>query len=117
MLLSSNIEPGEPGAVRVCQRHGGTVSCDHEGALRSIRHRVGTGDDAEALVRDPGRPARSHLLRKRLSGFLRKVGEHRRVKDDHVFGVPLFWFRGEPFWGHDRMALLEERLAEAGLAR
>jgi 2-hydroxychromene-2-carboxylate isomerase len=36
---------------------------------------------------------------------------------DHVFGVPLFFFRGEPFWGNDRMALLEERLREAGLAR
>lgn len=36
---------------------------------------------------------------------------------DHVFGVPLFLFRGEPFWGHDRMPLLEERLTEAGLAR
>jgi 2-hydroxychromene-2-carboxylate isomerase len=35
---------------------------------------------------------------------------------DHVFGVPFFIFRGEPFWGHDRMPLLEERLAEAGLA-
>jgi 2-hydroxychromene-2-carboxylate isomerase len=36
---------------------------------------------------------------------------------DHVFGVPLFLFRGEPFWGHDRMPLLEERLSEAGLRR
>ncbi len=36
---------------------------------------------------------------------------------DHVFGVPLFLFRGEPFWGHDRIALLEERLRDAGLAR
>jgi 2-hydroxychromene-2-carboxylate isomerase len=36
---------------------------------------------------------------------------------DHVFGVPLFLFRGEPFWGHDRMPLLEERLGEAGLRR
>ena len=35
---------------------------------------------------------------------------------DHVFGVPFFMFRGEPFWGHDRMRLLEQRLAEAGLA-
>jgi len=31
--------------------------------------------------------------------------------------VPLFLFRGEPFWGHDRMPLLEERLTEAGLQR
>jgi 2-hydroxychromene-2-carboxylate isomerase len=36
--------------------------------------------------------------------------------DDHVFGVPMFIFRGEPFWGHDRIGLLESRLTEAGLA-
>ena len=35
---------------------------------------------------------------------------------DKVFGVPLFLFNGEPFWGHDRIPLLEQRLAEAGLA-
>ena len=34
---------------------------------------------------------------------------------DHVFGVPLFLFRSEPFWGHDRLPLLEERLAESDL--
>ena len=34
---------------------------------------------------------------------------------DHVFGVPLFRFRDEPFWGYDRMPLLEERLASAQL--
>jgi 2-hydroxychromene-2-carboxylate isomerase len=36
---------------------------------------------------------------------------------DHVFGVPFFIFDGEPFWGHDRINLLEQRLTEAGLAR
>ncbi|MGH7935231.1 MAG: DsbA family protein, partial [Candidatus Binataceae bacterium] len=35
---------------------------------------------------------------------------------DNVFGVPLFFFEREPFWGHDRIPVLEERLAEAGLA-
>ena len=34
---------------------------------------------------------------------------------DHAFGVPLFIFDGEQFWGHDRIGLLEERLVEAGL--
>ena len=34
---------------------------------------------------------------------------------DHVFGVPLFFFQGEPFWGHDRMPLLRDRLEAAGL--
>jgi 2-hydroxychromene-2-carboxylate isomerase len=36
---------------------------------------------------------------------------------DRIFGVPIFVFEGEPFWGHDRIPLLEHRLAEAGLAR
>lgn len=34
---------------------------------------------------------------------------------DNVFGVPLFLFEREPFWGHDRIPILEERLTEAGL--
>jgi len=33
-----------------------------------------------------------------------------------VFGVPFFLFAGEPFWGYDRLALVERRLTEAGLA-
>jgi 2-hydroxychromene-2-carboxylate isomerase len=37
--------------------------------------------------------------------------------EDHVFGVPFFIFRGEPFWGHDRIPLLEDRLSAAGLLR
>jgi 2-hydroxychromene-2-carboxylate isomerase len=37
--------------------------------------------------------------------------------EDQVFGVPIFVFRGELFWGYDRMPLLEERLLAARLAR
>ncbi len=36
---------------------------------------------------------------------------------DRVFGVPLFVFRSERFWGHDRIPMLEERLTECGLRR
>jgi len=35
---------------------------------------------------------------------------------DHAFGVPIFMFGGEPFWGHDRLPVLEQRLRERGLA-
>ena len=35
--------------------------------------------------------------------------------EDHVFGVPIFLYEGEAFWGHDRVPLLEERLTERGL--
>jgi 2-hydroxychromene-2-carboxylate isomerase len=45
---------------------------------------------------------------------------YQRAQDeaaaDHVFGVPLFIFEGEPFWGHDRIPVLEQRLADVGLA-
>jgi len=36
---------------------------------------------------------------------------------DQVFGVPMFYFEQEPFWGYDRMGPLEHRLTEAGLKR
>lgn len=55
--------------------------------------------------------------------YLRGTGcaDYERAQEeaaaDHVFGVPMFYFEGEPFWGYDRMGLLEQRLAEAGLAR
>jgi 2-hydroxychromene-2-carboxylate isomerase len=39
------------------------------------------------------------------------------ASEDHVFGVPLFYFKDEPFWGYDRISILEERLTEAGLKR
>ena len=29
----------------------------------------------------------------------------------------MFFFANEPFWGYDRMGLLEKRLTEAGLKR
>ncbi len=36
---------------------------------------------------------------------------------DQVFGVPMFYFNNEQFWGYDRMGLLEHRLTEAGVKR
>ena len=45
--------------------------------------------------------------------------EYERAQEeavtDQVFGVPMFFFEQEPFWGYDRMGLLEHRLTEAGL--
>jgi 2-hydroxychromene-2-carboxylate isomerase len=56
--------------------------------------------------------------RKYLSG--EGVLAYQRAQDeaanDHVFGVPLFIFEGEPFWGHDRIPILEDRLTAASLA-
>jgi len=35
---------------------------------------------------------------------------------DQIFGVPICVFRGEQFWGNDRVPMLERRLQEAGLS-
>jgi 2-hydroxychromene-2-carboxylate isomerase len=47
------------------------------------------------------------------------VADYQRAQDeaaaDHIFGVPIFVFENEPFWGCDRIDMLEQRLAEAGL--
>jgi 2-hydroxychromene-2-carboxylate isomerase len=37
--------------------------------------------------------------------------------EDQIFGVPIFMFGREPFWGYDRLPLLETKLQQAGLAR
>jgi 2-hydroxychromene-2-carboxylate isomerase len=56
-------------------------------------------------------------------GYLASEGavEYDRLQEeaaaDHIFGVPIFVFENEPFWGNDRIPMLEERLAEAGLVR
>jgi 2-hydroxychromene-2-carboxylate isomerase len=50
-------------------------------------------------------------------GMLAYEAAQAEAAEDHIFGVPMFIFKGEPFWGHDRIGLLEQRLNEAGLAR
>jgi len=44
------------------------------------------------------------------------AGAQEEAAADNVFGVPLFFFEREPFWGHDRLPILEQRLVEAGLS-
>jgi 2-hydroxychromene-2-carboxylate isomerase len=47
--------------------------------------------------------------------------DHERIRDEAeaigVFGVPMFIFEGELFWGGDRIPALRDRLRERGLAR
>jgi 2-hydroxychromene-2-carboxylate isomerase len=37
-------------------------------------------------------------------------------QQDQIFGVPICVFRGEQFWGNDRVPMLDGRLRQAGLA-
>ena len=47
--------------------------------------------------------------------------DYERAQDeaaaDHCFGVPICYLEGEPFWGYDRIDMLEDALQARGLAR
>ena len=70
-----------------------------------------------ALVADLGCAAAAYHAYREDEGRAAYARCEEEAERDHVFGVPLFFFREEPFWGHDRLAVLETRLAEAGLRR
>jgi len=74
-------------------------------------------DDVAALVAELGGSAERYHSYVRGEGAAALESCLDEADADNVFGVPLFVFGDEPFWGHDRISLLEERLAEAGLAR
>ncbi len=86
---------------------------------RFFEHRLEL-DEAEAvadLVAELGGDAAAYLAWAAGEGAQRLEGCIEEAHEDHVFGVPIFLLRGEAFWGHDRIPLLEERLREYGLER
>ena len=74
-------------------------------------------DAVARLLTDIGLPEQGY--REYLTG--EGPADYERIQEeavtDQVFGVPMFYFEKEPFWGYDRMGLLEQRLDEAGLKR
>jgi len=75
-------------------------------------------DQPEAVARvidDLGLPAAEYYRYLQDEGARAYERAQQEAASDAVFGVPLFIFDGEPFWGHDRIPVLEQRLAEAGL--
>lgn len=86
---------------------------------RFFEHRLEI-DEVEqiaALLGELGADAAAFPVWARGEGARRLAASIDEAHADHVFGVPLFLFDGEAFWGHDRMPLLEERLAAADLRR
>ena len=74
-------------------------------------------DAIAKVIEEVGGSAAGYLAYLRGEGAAQFDACQEEAAADHVFGVPLFVFRGEQFWGHDRIPLLEKRLAEAGLSR
>jgi 2-hydroxychromene-2-carboxylate isomerase len=73
-------------------------------------------DAVAALVASLGLSAGEYREYLGGEGALSYARAQEEAAADNVFGVPMFFFEREPFWGHDRVAVLEQRLTEAGLA-
>jgi len=101
------------------ERHGRLLDYSRA-AFRLFFQREFEADNPDAVARligDTGLSAAAY--RDYLAG--EGASDYQRAQDeavtDRVFGVPMFIFRGEQFWGNDRLDFLERRLTEAGLAR
>jgi 2-hydroxychromene-2-carboxylate isomerase len=68
-----------------------------------------------ALIENLGMSAKAY--RDYLEGFGVEAYDQAQAEAaaDNIFGVPIFVFDREPFWGHDRIPMLEQRLTESGL--
>ena len=73
-------------------------------------------DAVAALIEYLGMSADDYSYYLRDAGTVAYEQAQAEAAADNVFGVPLFIFDREPFWGHDRIPILEERLTQAGLA-
>jgi len=73
--------------------------------------------DVAAVIGEHGIGAKEYSEFLAGTGAEEYAAAQQEAAADHVFGVPIFVFEGEPFWGHDRLPVLEQRLGESGLKR
>ena len=83
---------------------------------RSGQFEADQPDAVAALIEYLGMSADDYSYYLRDAGTVAYEQAQAEAAADNVFGVPLFIFDREPFWGHDRIPILEERLTQAGLA-
>lgn len=74
-------------------------------------------DEVAALIAECGGDAEEYRKFLASEGPGRFQDGMNEALEDEIFGVPIFVYRGELFWGHDRVPLLEERLQQRGLER
>jgi 2-hydroxychromene-2-carboxylate isomerase len=100
-------------------RHGKLVAYSRDVYARFFRRELAVDepDAIAAIVAEHGLSADEY--RRFLAGEGKDAYDRAQedARADHVFGVPIFLFRGEQFWGNDRIDFLESRLRDAGLAR
>ena len=106
-------------AALFAQREGFFREFTREAFSRFFEHRLELDqvEEIAALVAECGGDAEAYGVFAAGEGAALLEACIEEAHEDHVFGVPIFIWRGEVFWGHDRMVLLEERLREHGVAR
>ena len=72
-------------------------------------------EEIAALMDELGHSGADYLAWSKREGAAKLERCIEEGHQDHIFGVPIFLFEEEIFWGHDRIPLLEERLTERGL--
>jgi len=73
-------------------------------------------DAVASVIESLGMSANDYRKFLSVDGALAYQRAQDEAANDHVFGVPLFFFENEPFWRHDRLPVLEDRLTQARLA-
>lgn len=92
----------------------------HDGLLSKFwthEAEIDSNDDIEAALVRAGATVEGFRAFAGGKGPVQLDRVHEAAEAQGVFGVPTFIFGGELFWGTDRMALLRDRLATAGLSR
>jgi len=102
LIIAAVLEAGEDAAFTLAGRLMNAVwhqerDISDPDTLRAIAHEAGL--DADAVMR---RIPDSHQV------YEANTAE---ALARHVFGAPWYVFRGEPFWGQDRLEMLEQSLA------
>jgi len=81
------------------------------------RLEIDVADQIAALIDELGESGAAYLDWADGEGAQRLEACITEGHADHVFGVPIFLFEDEMYWGQDRLPLLEERLDAQGLRR
>ena len=98
----------------------GILRTYHDNLLAKFwRHdaEIDRSEDIEAVLVAAGATAEGFRAFAGGEGVSRLRTVYQVAEAQGVFGVPTFVFRGELFWGADRIGLLRERLTAAALAR
>jgi 2-hydroxychromene-2-carboxylate isomerase len=99
------------------QSHGRLTDYSRKAYERFFKHEFEADqlDEVAKLIANLGLNPEEY--RRYLAGPGQRAYEEAQTEAaaDHIFGVPIFLFEGEPFWGYDRIPMLEQRLTENGL--